>query len=252
MISVSLADLFQYAPVQRAPMPTPAEGAADFASLLDAASRRNAEAAEADPFSALGVFGRYHATAANDVPDVEAAPQLPDGWIDQVTPRLSASDRTFSAVGHPAATMEARPTPWPQPARWGAAPRDSAGGSRITGSGAEAEVPPQVAEPDQSDMSASADAEPDSPTHSAARTLPDRPTRPSSSAYLTLMGPDLALQILARVFEDSPEALARLRHLIEQTTAEFGMSVGELHLNGSAAESSSQKTVGDFNGSRAR
>lgn len=252
MISVSLADLFQYSPVQQTVAPAAAEGATDFASLLDAAFRRNAECAQADPFSALGVFGRDHATAAPEAPGLQPAAPVPGGWVDQVTPRLTASDQRFSEAGRSALTMDARQTLWPQSVRSNVASHGAAGGAPITSSGAKAEAQPPIAEPDQSEVPASADDEPDGPIHSAARTVPDRPTRPSSSAYLTLMGPDMALQILARVFEDSPETLARLRHLIEQTTAEFGMSVGELHLNGSAAETSSQKTVGDYHGSRAR
>jgi hypothetical protein len=64
-------------------------------------------------------------------------------------------------------------------------------------------------------------------------------------------GQSAALSIAVRYAADNADDYARLRRLVEDTAAEFGMNVGELQINGSATEPSFQTMLGGNRGNRA-
>lgn len=87
---------------------------------------------------------------------------------------------------------------------------------------------------------------------SARSDLPTQPNPSPSLVNLLVSGSNDALAVSVRAAAESTEDFVRLRRLVEEIVAEFGMDVAEFRLNGSATEQSFRAIAGGNHGSRTR
>lgn len=221
--------------------------AASFASFLDNGSMSEGRD-RVQAFSALGMFGRPRAVAfaADDVPspDRRAAPPLGAAPEALRTSPEGAWAETGAETGKVLSPGLAQPAPTaavPPPAA-----RPAAG--IVPGPVVPAAIPiilPNVAADPAVDVDGT-----DLPDRAP---VPDRQADPASTGpSLIVAERDGVLQIVARDGDDTPEARARLRRLVERIAAEFGLAVGRFHLNGAEIGPSHISLIGDPHGDRTR
>jgi hypothetical protein len=228
---------------------TIATPALSFEALINAPGRQTAQVVPARSFQALGMFGRFGASKGGNAQSF--APAQPDGTADDPIVRdqpepIYPQPIKGGRIGapQPPETGEAMPAPWD------ALPEA-------------ASMPPTASSLPLVQTSEPISADPPSDQQSAAglsRLRGPLPVRSAEQARapgdadtvrLTLAETEGSLQIVARGGGLSAEMRAELRRRADQLAAETGLSIGDLHLDGSP-EPMSLLPQGALHGRRAR
>jgi hypothetical protein len=219
-----------------------------FSSLLDTEEGiSRIQQTKTFSFSELGVFGRHVAQVNRAMPvpeggsgtiqEMKCAVDVPEAGVE--TDIATAAHYIEADAQHPTYSVTSRPASVVQM---------RAETSRIF-SAPPLEEPNGVFDLSELDVS--------SPSRSA-QTLAAAIKRAASASSdfngklnltsVIISGPSTALTVLIRSDDNSSEARARLRRIVEQITSELGQRVAAVHMNGSPLEHTLNPLVGDANG----